>query len=87
LSLRKLEFGQRDRIGATLRKPQNREEERMGWRRRSLHIGPSITANQLRRRAEAVKADPNLFGSPAKRVALTAEHAAARWWPIDNPSD
>jgi len=31
----------------------------------------------LRQRAEAVKADPNLFGSPAKRVALTAEHAAA----------
>ena len=31
------------------------------------------------------EADPNLFGSPAKRVALTAEHAAARSWPIDHP--
>ena len=57
----------------------------MGWRRRSLQNGPSITANQLRPRAEAVKADPNLFGSPAKRVALTAEHATARLWPIDQP--
>jgi hypothetical protein len=32
-----------------------------------------------------VRADPNLFGSPAERVALTAEHAAARSWPIDQP--
>jgi hypothetical protein len=39
--------------------------------------GPSITGGQLRQRAEAVKSlprakagvDPNLFGSPAKRVA------------------
>ena len=36
------------------------DEERVGRRRRSLHIGPSITADQLRQRAEAVKADPFL---------------------------
>jgi len=29
-------------------------------------------------RTPSVKNDPNLFGSTAKRVALTAEHAAAR---------
>jgi hypothetical protein len=72
-------------MGSTPREPQNRGEARLGQRRLSLHNGASITANQLRQRAEAVKADPNLFGSLAKRVALTVEHAAARSWPIDQP--
>ena len=76
---RLIEFRSPDRIGAPTTRPQNRAEGRLGWRRRSLHNGPSITASQLRQRAEAVKADPNLFGSPAQRVALTAEHAAARF--------
>ena len=74
-------------IGSAQHRANSRtvDEERVGRRRRSLHNGPSITANQLRQRAEAVKADPNLFGSPAQRVALTAEHAAAPWWLIDHP--
>src|SRR5581483_6517959 len=61
-------------------------QEGTPWKRAGarLHFGPSITASQLRRRAEAVKADPSLRGSPAKRVALTAEHAAARS-PADRP--
>ena len=46
LSLRRLEFGYRGRISATPREPQNREEARLGRRRRSLHIGASITANR-----------------------------------------
>ena len=41
----------------------------LGWRRRSLQSGPSITASQLRQRAEAVKADPNEVRGAAKRVA------------------
>ena len=60
---------------------------RVGLGRRRLHKGLSITASHLRQRAEAVKADPNLFGSPAKRVASyvlcqAPRHATSSLRPI-----
>src|SRR6516165_4847126 len=90
---RLIEFGHRIGSVPPRRNRRTVRSGRLGWRRRSLHNGPSITASQLRQRAEAVKSLPRrrpgptrtLFGSPAKRVALTAEHAAARSWPIDHP--
>jgi len=50
------------------------------------HGQPIAAASGGRQEPAPAKAgaDPNLFGSPAKRVALTAEHAAARSWPIDH---
>jgi hypothetical protein len=57
----------------------------VGQGRRSLHCEPSITASPLRQRAEAVKADPELVRGRREAVALTAEHAVARLWPIDRP--
>jgi len=44
-------------------------------------FAPSINGDRMRRRAQAVKVEPNFSSASREAVALTAEHAAARLQP------
>ena len=63
---RLIEFGHRIGSVPPRRNRRTVRSGRLRWRRRSLHNGPSITASQLRQRAEAVKSLPRRRPGPTR---------------------